>query len=230
MTAATTELRFDDPGLLVGEVASRFIALVEDIQAGGRVPHIVLTGGRIADEIHREIGRVGPISGVDWGAIEFWFTDERFVPADSSERNAGQARSAFLDAVGATRVHEIPGSDSGLDLEQAAAAYAREVRESPTHSFDLVMLGMGPDGHVGSLFPGHPAAEIDDIAVPVRDSPKPPPERVSLSLAALNHGERAWFVVAGADKAATARRALDGDRALPAAHVHGSAETLWFLA
>ena len=172
-------MHFDEPGLLVGEVASRLIELIEDIQAAGRIPHIVLTGGTIADEIHHEVARIGVTSGVDWGAVEFWFGDERFVPEDSPDRNAGQARSAFLDVLGATRVHEMAPSDAGPTLEEAAAAYGREVRESDTLDFDLVMLGMGPDGHVASMFPGHPALEIDDVAVPVRDSPKPPPTRVT---------------------------------------------------
>lgn len=232
-------VRHEDSGDLAADVATRFLELVADLQAAGRVPHVVLTGGTIADLIHREIARLADDSGVDWGAVEFWFGDERFVPEDSPDRNAGQARAAFLDAVGATRVHEMAPSDAGLSLDDAASAYGEEVRATGGGAFDLVMLGMGPDGHVASLFPGYPQVEVTDaIAVAVTDSPKPPPERISLTLEALNRSERVWFVVSGEEKADAATRAIAGDRALPAARVRpegvpGSErdyETIWFLA
>lgn len=230
MTGAPARHEYADVASLVGDVASRVIELLEDLQATGIVPHVTLTGGTVADEIHREIGRIGPTSGVDWGAVEFWFSDERYLAADSPDRNAGQARSAFLDAVGARRVHAMPAADGGLTLADAAASYAEEVRASDTHSFHLTMLGMGPDGHVASIFPGHPAGEVDAIAVPVTDSPKPPPERISLSTEALCHSERVWFVISGDDKRAIAERVWQGDRELPAARVSGETETVWFLA
>ena len=236
-----TVVRHTDSESLAADVATRFLELVADLQAAGRVPQVVLTGGGIADRIHREIARLADDSGVDWGAVSFWWGDERFVPSDSDDRNAKQARDAFLTAVGATRVHEMPASDGGLDLDDAAAAYATEVREDPDGSvFDLVMLGMGPDGHVASLFPGRDEIEIvDAIAVPVRNSPKPPPERISLSREALCRSNRMWFLVNdGIDgpKADAATRALAGDQALPAARVHPlgmpgeePGETIWFL-
>jgi 6-phosphogluconolactonase len=226
----TARHEYADLGTLAGDVASRVIELLEDLQATGVVPHVTLTGGSVADEIHRELGRIGPTSGVDWGAVEFWFSDERFVPADSPDRNAGQARSAFLDAVGARRVHEMAAADGDWTLAEAAAAYSDEVRASDTHAFHLTMLGMGPDGHVASIFPGHPAADLEAIAVPVTDSPKPPPERISLSTDALSHSERVWFVIAGDEKRAIAERVWAEDASLPAARVRGQAETVWFLA
>ena len=219
---------YEDDASLTGDVASRFLELLEDIQAAGSIPHVVLTGGTIAEEIHRELGRVGPTSGVDWGAVEFWFGDERWLPADDGARNVVQAREAFLDVVGATRVHGVAGSDAGVSLDDAAATYGDEVRASDTHSFDLVMLSIGPDGHVASIFPGHPAADVDAIAVAVTDSPKPPPERVSLSTDALNHSERVWVLAAGEEKREVADAALGGDAGLPAARVHGARETVWF--
>lgn len=227
--------RFEDSEALAADVAGRFLALLADLQAVGRVPHVALTGGSIAEAIHREIARRSPESGVDWGAVELWFGDERFVPADSPDRNAGQARAAFLDEVGATRVHEMPASDAGQSLDEAAASYGAEVRASGAGAFDLVMLGMGPDGHIASLFPGRDEVEIEDeIAVAVRSSPKPPPERISLTLPPLCRSERIWFVVSGEEKADAAERAISGDQSLPAARAHASAgphpTTTWFLA
>lgn len=229
-----TVIRHADQAALAADVAARFLELTADLQAGGRVPQVALTGGGIADLVHREIGRRAPDSGVDWGAVSFWWGDERFVPAASADRNAGQATEAFLAAVGATRVHPMPASDAGLDLDAAAAAYGEELRNDPDGSaFDLVMLGMGPDGHVASLFPGRPEIDATDtVALPVRDSPKPPPERITLTREALCRTDRMWFLVDdGIDgrKADAAGRAIAGDQSLPAARVHARNETIWFL-
>lgn len=223
--------RYDDAATLADRVAAELLDLLAGLQALGRAPQVALTGGTIADDIHREVARQAPASGVDWGAVDFWWGDERFVPADSPDRNAGQARAAFLDAVGATRVHEMPASDAGMSIEKAAAAYSEEMRASPGHDFDLVMLGVGPDGHIASLFPGRSEGDSPDhIAIPVLDSPKPPPERISLTFEALCRSARVWFVVSGPEKATAATRAIAGDQSLPAAHVHGMIETLWHLA
>ncbi len=206
------------------------------IQAHGRVPSIALTGGTIADQVHREVARLHADSGaVDWSLVDVWWGDERYLPAADPERNAGQARTAFLDHVGVdpARVHEIPASDAGLpEVEAAAAAYGQELRSHGTGAFDVVMLGIGPDGHVASLFPGHPQLDVDDrIAVAVTDSPKPPPERVSLTYGALNRTHEVWFLVSGDAKADAVARALGGaDRHdIPAAGVHGQDLTRWLL-
>lgn len=223
----------DDDASLATAVAGELLNRIADAQAAGRIPDIGLTGGSIAETIHREIARLAPASGVDWGAVRFWFGDERFVPSDSPDRNAGQARAAFLDEVGATRVHEVPGSDRVATAEDAAAAYATTIR-SEGEGFDVLMLGVGPDGHVASLFPGHPRLAVTDaIATAVHDSPKPPPDRVSLTFEALNdHTQAVWFVVSGEGKADAVARALaeHGDvSATPARGVTGQQETIWFV-
>lgn len=223
--------RHDSATDLASTVAADFLDLIADAQAAGRIPQVALTGGTIAEAIHLAIADGAASSGVDWGAVDFWWGDERFVPELSADRNALQARLAFLDAVGATRVHEMPASDAGMSIDAAASAYGDELRASPGDTFDLVMLGMGPDGHVASLFPGRTEGEsADHIAIPVLDSPKPPPERLTLTFEALCHAERVWFVVSGPEKADAAQRAIDGDLSLPAARVHGLRETVWHLA
>lgn len=230
-------VRFDDGTALATEVASRFVDVLADAQAAGRVPHVALTGGSIADKIHREIARIADSSGVDWSAVEFWWGDERYVAPDDPDRNALQARQAFLDAVGATRVHEMPSTSAACSVDEGAKAYAAEIRASGGGDFDIVMLGMGPDGHVASLFPGFPQVEVEDeIAVSVTGSPKPPPNRISLTVPALSRAQRVWFVVASEEKLPVAERAISGDQSLPVAHVHAaphddpaSGETTWFL-
>jgi 6-phosphogluconolactonase len=226
---------YDDAGALTAGVATRLLERLESIQASGRVPQIALTGGTIADDIHHELARLARDSSVDWARVEFWWGDERYVAADSPDRNAGQARSALLDHVGVdpALVHEMPSASptrTAGDLAAAAASYAGQVREQG--GFDVVMLGLGPDGHVASLFPGYPQLDVDDeIAVAVTDSPKPPPERITLTFAALNRAEAVWFLVSGEGKAEAVSRALAGadKHELPATGVTGSSETIWLI-
>ncbi len=226
----------DDPADLATSVAGAFLRLVTVQQAAGEVPQVVLTGGTIAERIHVEIARLAAAdTDVDWSRVEFFWGDERFVATDSPDRNAREARQSFLDALGVDpdRVHEVPSSDQVATVDEAATAYADTVRSAGTDRFQLVMLGVGPDGHVASLFPGHPQLDVRDaIAVPVTDSPKPPPERVTLTFEALNRADEVWFVVSGADKAEAVGRALAASADVhetPAAGVRGSVETIWFL-
>ncbi|WGX99404.1 6-phosphogluconolactonase [Nocardioides sp. L-11A] len=228
-----------DAGVLATAVAGELLNRIADAQAAGHVPQVGLTGGTIAEAIHREVARLAPASGVDWGAVVLWFGDERFVAADSPDRNVNQARAAFLDEVGAVRVHTAPASSEAGSVEESAASYAQTIRAQGNGEFDVLMLGVGPDGHVASLFPGHPGLDVGDaVTVAVHDSPKPPPERVSLSFEALNRAQSVWFLVSGEAKADAVRRALaevapaDADAALretPARGVSGRAETIWFL-
>jgi 6-phosphogluconolactonase len=132
------------------------------------------------------------------------------------------------------RVHEIPSTADAADVDAAAAAYAETVGAMPGGRFDLLMLGVGPDGHIASLFPGFPQLDIGDaITAGVTGSPKPPPERVTLTYPALARSEAVWFVVSGADKAEAVGRALatrpPGVHEIPAVGVRGEVETIWFL-
>ena len=237
----------DDASALASAVAGELIRRLIAAQARGEVPQVGLTGGSIAEKIHAELGRIGPDSGVDWSRVGFWWGDERYVAADSPDRNARSARALFLDVVGAdaTLVHEAPATDSGLSLTDAAASYGDEVRASGSGGFEVLMLGVGPDGHVASLFPGHPALDVNDtVAVAVPDSPKPPPERISLTFAALDRSRAIFFVVSGAEKADAVARAhapegapgatvaetpARGVAGLPATPDHPATDVIWFL-
>jgi 6-phosphogluconolactonase len=224
----------DDAEQLATAVAGELLARLADLQASGTEPQVGLTGGTIADAIHREVARLAPGSDVDWTRVVFWFGDERFVDAGSDDRNARQARTAFLDAVGATQVHEVPAADQVATAEEAADAYSETVRAHGAGGFDLLMLGIGPDGHVASLFPHHPGLEAREaIAIAVHDSPKPPPDRVSLTFEALSRADRVWFLASGDGKAEAVAKALAADgsvvdtpaRGIPA----GAIETRWWL-
>ncbi|NYJ01258.1 6-phosphogluconolactonase [Nocardioides thalensis] len=224
----------DSPELLATAVAGELLNRIADAQAAGHVPHISLTGGTIAVAIHEEVARHAPASGVDWGAVHVWFGDERFVAPDSPDRNAGQARAAFIDAVGVpdANVHEFPSTADAADVDEAAARYAEELRAHWPGRFDVMMLGVGPDGHVNSLFPGFPQLTATGPTAGVTGSPKPPPERVTLTFETTSAAASVWFLVSGDGKADAVRRALADDGSVqetPARGVTGQAETIWFL-
>lgn len=224
----------EDATDLATNVAGELLNRITDAQAAGHVPHVVLTGGSIADAIHREVARLAPDSGVDWGAVEVWFGDERFVAPDSPDRNAGQAKAALLDPVGVPdhRVHQMPSTADADSVDAAAAAYEAEVKAHGPAQFDILMLGVGPDGHIASLFPGFPQLDVTDrIAVGVTDSPKPPPERISLTYDALRRSTSVWFLVSSEGKADAVAKAVGGAdiHETPAAGVEGTEETVWFL-
>lgn len=203
---------------------------------------VVLTGGSMGQVVIEALTARGPL---DWSAVHLWWGDERFLPAGHPDRNDTQAFDAGLSRLGvpASAVHSIPGPDgpTGDDLEASAAAYARELAsgangDAPTAvsvpRFDVLMLGVGPDAHVASLFPQHAAQlETSTTTVAVEDSPKPPPRRVSLTFPALCTARRVWLLVAGGDKADAVARALaGGDRYdVPAAGARGTQETTWWI-
>jgi 6-phosphogluconolactonase len=227
-----------DPTEVAAAVAERFLQRMSAAQGRGEEPHVALTGGGIADAVHEQVAQQAGRHDVDWSRVVFWWGDERFVAPDSSDRNARKARELLLDRVAASQVHEMPSTAAAPDVAAAASAYSDLVRSAGSGEFDLVMLGMGPDGHVASLFPGFPQLDVDDtIAVPVTDSPKPPPERVSLTFPALNRTRAVWFLVTGEAKADGVRRALadNGDlhetpaRGISPTPQSGAGETIWFL-
>ncbi|MBD8869375.1 6-phosphogluconolactonase [Nocardioides donggukensis] len=226
--------RYGDKEALAEAVAARLLERLAVAQAEGRVPQVVLTGGSVADAVHRALARLTPQTRVDWSRVGLWWGDERFVAPDDADRNAGQARAALLDAVAPdpALVHEMPSSADAADVQEGAAAYAATLAAHGPETFDVVMLGVGPDGHVASLFPGHPALAAEDLdVVGVTGSPKPPPERISLTLDRLNRTRAVWLVAAGAEKAEAVAGALAGAPAfeVPAAAVHGLEETVLHL-
>ncbi|WP_456694895.1 6-phosphogluconolactonase [Aeromicrobium sp. P5_D10] len=213
--------------VLAAKIAERISTRLAEVQRTGRRPSIVLTGGTIAIEAYRHI----TTGDVDWADVDFYWGDERFVPAGHADRNDQQARDAFLTRLGVpeTGIHPMPAHGCDLSMAEAADGYADILPQEP---FDLVLLGMGPDGHIASLFPGFPQLdETERRAVEVFDSPKPPPQRISLTYPALNRAQSVWLLVSGEAKAAVVAQAVDGaDKAqIPASGVRGATETLWLL-
>ena len=222
---------------LAEQVAATLIGVLRRVQDAGRVPSVVLTGGSIAVRIHEAVAASPDQHLIDWSRVEFWFGDERFLPADSPDRNVVQAAAVMLDRlpVDPVRVHAMAASDGayGDDVDRAARAYAEELRraaggQAETPTFDVLMLGIGPDAHVASLFPEHPALSDDRPVAGVRNSPKPPPTRITMTMRSLRRAREVWFVAAGDEKAEAVRQALAGAD-VPAAGPKGTERTLWHL-
>jgi 6-phosphogluconolactonase len=230
-----------EPGVLAEAVAARLLIRLVDAQAARGVAGVVLTGGRIAEKVYRAVAASPARDAVDWSRVDVWWGDERFLPGGHPERNQTQARAALLDSVPVdpARVHPMPPSDGpdGADPEAAAARYAAELAAAAKPGseilphFDVLLLGVGEDGHVASVFPEHPAAYESRPVSAVRGSPKPPPVRITLTLPAINTAEEVWLVATGADKADAVGMALSGAGPvqLPAAGVSGVSRTLWLL-
>jgi len=230
------------PDLLAKAVAARLVTRLVDAQAARGSASVVLTGGGVGTAVLRELRDNPARDAVDWRRVDVWWGDERFVPADDKDRNDLQAREALLDAVPVdpARVHPFPSADgpSGDDPEAAAEGYAAELAAA-THPedhgdvprFDVLLLGVGEEGHIASIFPEMPAVYDDRSVVAVRGSPKPPPTRLTLTFRAVNAATEVWLVAAGAAKAPAVALALGGAgrNQVPAAGARGRTRTLWLL-
>lgn len=227
------------PAALATSVAERFLTRVRARTKNGRIAHIALTGGSMGAAVLSATAQNPRSAGIDWTLVHFWWGDERFVARDDADRNARQSRQALLNhiPVPAENIHEVAASDSGLTLDEAAAAYAEELArfgtdENPWPSFAVCFLGVGPDGHIASLFPDRDEVTVTDVAtLAVRNSPKPPPERVTLTRPVLNSSKRVWLVLTGADKASALGLALAGASytSVPAAGAKGRKRTIFFV-
>ncbi|MFC8795562.1 6-phosphogluconolactonase [Streptomyces cinereoruber] len=231
-----------DKELMAQAAAARLITRIVDAQAARGSASVVLTGGRNGNGLLAALGSAPARDAVDWSRLDLWWGDERYLPDGDPERNVTQAREALLDRVplDPARVHAMPASDGpyGDDVEAAAAAYAEELAaaagpgDGGVPAFDVLMLGVGPDTHVASLFPELPAVhETERTVVGVRGAPKPPPVRISLTLPAIRAAREVWLLAAGEDKAKAAAIALSGAGELqaPAAGARGRSRTLWLL-
>jgi len=198
----------------VRQEATQVIALAaaESIKARGAF-HLVLAGGSTPRAVYQTLNDLQ----TDWSAWHVYFGDERVLPADHPDRNSVMAHSAWLakSPIPPQQIHPIP-TERGL--EAARASYLQTL--APVGAFDLVLLGLGEDGHTASLFPGHDFGTTPDAAdvLMVTDAPKPPPERLSLSANRLSNAHVVLFLVTGAGKREAVKRWMSGE-AIPAAAI-----------
>jgi 6-phosphogluconolactonase len=231
--------KYTDSATLVAAAGDRLTqAIAAAIDARGQAL-IVLTGGGTGIGLLSHVAENG--ERIDWSKVHVFWGDDRFVPVDDDERNERQARQALLDDVDipATNVHAMAPSDGefGDDIAAAAQAYERELAElaesgEPAPVFDVHLLGMGPEGHVNSLFPDTDAVrEKQRLVLPVENSPKPPPRRITLTLPAIQRSREVWLVVSGSGKADAVAAAVNGADPVdvPAAGAVGREATVWLL-
>lgn len=215
-----------DADALVEAVSARLLAQCVTAQASGDTVDLVLTGGRTGIALCDALATM--TAALDPTRMRLWFGDERYLPATDCDRNDVQAER-LLDALPGARIERVLGPDGSADAAESARDYAERLR-GVTH--DVLLLSMGPDGHVASLFPEHPALQAEGLVTAVHGSPKPPPTRVSLTLEGIGRAREVWLLASGAEKAAAVRLAMDAHAGVlqaPSVGARGTVRTLLLL-
>ncbi len=223
MTALHIEV-LPDADAVSEAVANRMAAAIVRTLSEEEVAHICITGGRGG---HGALASLSRDDGIDWGRVHVWWSDERFVATGDAQRNDTMAHEALLDRVDLPvgNIHAMPATDDSSDVSAGAQAYAAEMGQfgDPCPIFCVSILGMGEDGHVASLFPGHPGLRRSEPAFAVTDSPKPPPVRISMSFDTINRAREVILIASGSGKADAVGLLINdpGPLAVPAAGVRG---------
>ena len=231
-----------DADALARAVTARLLEVVVAAQAARGTASLVVTGGRVMKQVLTALAGAGSDAGVAWDRVDVWWGDERWVESGSADRNdlefAPVADAAPFDPA---RIHRMPALGDHPSAEAAAEAYAADLAASarergedgPVPHVDVALLGVGEDGHCASLFPGNPATGVTDRSVvAVHDSPKPPPDRLSLTFPTLDAAAEIWFVTAGEGKADAVAAALTGGSRpteVPSSAPRGRTATRWLV-
>ena len=229
--------RFLDPDAVARGAAEALLEKLNLLVPSQEVVHIALTGGTVGIATLARFAELPGAKLFDYSKVHFWWGDERFVDHDSADRNAKQAHDAMFRHLNVDRanIHPFPASDEGEGLDDAATSFASVLASFATTGtgypkFDVVLLGMGPDGHIASLFPGKTPPPVGATVFAEHDSPKPPPQRLTLTYEVINAADEVWFTIAGADKAEAVSVAFsDAPESLPVGRVRGTQKTLWFV-
>ena len=211
---------YADATELAQEVTVQILAAIEKgLKVKNRF-HLVLTGGTLGVQISEALVNELNADLNAFHGLHIWWSDERFVPADSVERNAFPFHGSVKNS--RVNIHEALSSDNAGSVQEAADDYALALENV---DIDLNVLGLGPDGHVASLFPG--LTDVDDQSriIAVTNSPKPPAERISFTMSMINSADEVWIVAAGESKADAVTRIIEGDLAIPASYVRGNSHT-----
>jgi 6-phosphogluconolactonase len=214
-------------------IADALLRRLNELANQQQVVHLAVTGGTLGIALLAAAAAHPSLHSVPWSRVNIWWGDERFVAADSPDRNDGQAINALFHLLPEAKLHRMPAETADQNLDDATEIFSEEVSNFSVQGFipfDITLLGMGPDGHVASLFPGKTLPAPGRLVIAEPDSPKLPPQRISFSYESLNASREVWFVVAGADKAeAVAIANSSSFNQVPAGRVHGKEKTVWFL-
>lgn len=187
--------------------------------------HLALTGGSLGTMVSDALIERWNQEPDKYKGLHLWWSDERFVPATSTDRNSLSVLRKLVED-SPIHVHQVLPSDSNVDLAVAAKRYNADLFGI---EMDLILLGLGPDGHVASLFPGQWALSEEGNAIGVSDSPKPPTRRVSFSMAKINSSHAVWMMAGGEEKREAVAKIIARDESIPGAFVRGREETLLFV-
>jgi 6-phosphogluconolactonase len=248
---------FEDRRAVTEAIAKKLLGVITEGLETKATAHISLTGGgagiAVLKAVKDLIGR-GSISVPDWTAVHFWWGDERLLPRGDAERNETQARDALLDSLVADHglpeqnIHPMPTSEDAAHPAAGAEMYAQALESFAPEggipgphgqlnmpTFEVMLLGVGPDGHINSLFPGKDSLTVMGHSTTGEDdAPQQlgPPLRVTLTFDSIHTARRVWTAVTGPDKAEAAAKAFDAEpdvSEVPAANARGAQETVWHL-
>jgi len=235
---ANTQMQIFSTPQHLGNAAAEYVARLsaQAVEARGRFT-VALSGGSLIKLLCPPLVADPLLAQINWPAWHVFWADERCVPLDHPDSNYRLAREHLFDYVDIPPAHIHPIDDS-LAPAQAADAYQTALQQlfqpeaNQPPRFDLILLGMGDDGHTASLFPGHPLlTESERWVAPIFDSPKPPPERITLTLPVINNARHVAFVTAGSSKAPVLAHVMGpatGSSKLPVQMVQ-PANLQWFL-
>ena len=211
---------YADQAELLQEVTTQLIEVIETGLRINGVFHLALTGGTLGSELTRTLV-------ADWNAhpelyqgLHIWWSDERFVDRSSAEQNSSPVLNSVTNKN--VTIHMLRASDEVENIDIAVEDYLAQLGEN---FMDLTVLGLGPDGHIASLFPG--AAHIDRLekVIAITDSPKPPSVRATFTLSMINISTLVWIIAAGASKADAVTKIIEGDLSIPASYVRAADHT-----
>jgi len=209
---------------LVREVSAQALQVIEDRLLSHGLFHLVLTGGSLGNAISTALVTAWNHAPEMYAGLHIWWSDERFVASDSAERNAHPVHGKLHNSNIA--VHEALASESGAPVSDAVRDYESALKGVV---IDLNILGLGPDGHVASLFPGIADLDDDRHIFAITDSPKPPATRISFTMNFINQGREVWIVAGGASKADAVAKIIEGDTSIPASYVSAVERTRLML-
>jgi len=210
---------YADAAELTTEVIAQLLQSIEEGLTEKARFDLALTGGTLGLAISKSLVEVLNQNADDFAGLHIWWSDERFVASDSQERNALPFHNKLSNKN--VIVHQIISSDKG-SAQEALADYDSQLKNV---NLDLSVLGLGPDGHVASIFPGR--SDLDNLnrVFLIEDSPKPPSVRISFTMAMINSAEKVWIVAAGEGKADAVTKIIEADLSIPASYVRGSHQT-----
>ena len=211
---------YADSNELADEVTSQILIAIESGLMANGVFHLVLTGGTLGVQISESLRSAWNAAPEMYEGLHIWWSDERFVDLDSSERNAAPLHGTLTNSN--ITIHESLAPNSPATIDEAVENYSQALEDV---TIDLNILGVGPDGHVASLFPG--VADLDDQRniFAITDSPKPPASRISFTMKFINEAREVWIVAAGESKAEAVAKIIEGDLSIPASYVSAQVRT-----